>query len=204
MFYLKTYLCGEARKAVEGLFYWNSEDAYKGAWKVLEERYGNPFIIQRAFREKLMKWPKVYDPASLQEFSDFLQGCVEAIQYVKGLSILNDCEDNYILLKKLSDWIVRNWNKIRLKNWTCLGTTQVLSYFQSFCKRNLRSSVILLPLHCWWALKFLTRDSPKELRLSILECKLRVQHKGYQKFNKSYNVLFAKVKRTTLLNVPSS
>ena len=35
MFYLKTYLTGEARKAVEGFFYRNSEDAYLGAWKVL-------------------------------------------------------------------------------------------------------------------------------------------------------------------------
>ncbi|KAL1279543.1 hypothetical protein QQF64_026216 [Cirrhinus molitorella] len=38
MFYLKTYISGEARKAVEGFFYKNSEDAYLGAWRVLEER----------------------------------------------------------------------------------------------------------------------------------------------------------------------
>lgn len=41
MFYLKNYLAGEARKAVEGYFYRNSEDAYQGAWKVLLDRYGN-------------------------------------------------------------------------------------------------------------------------------------------------------------------
>ncbi len=62
-------LAGEARKAVEGFFYRNSEDAYQGCWRVLEERYGNSFV-QRAFREKLMRWPKVgaNDPLSLQEF----------------------------------------------------------------------------------------------------------------------------------------
>ncbi|XP_077954084.1 uncharacterized protein LOC144391338 [Gasterosteus aculeatus] len=67
MFYLKNYLSGEARKAVEGFFYRNSEEAYHGALKVLEERYGNHFIVQKAFRDKLMKWPKVgtSDPAAL-------------------------------------------------------------------------------------------------------------------------------------------
>ncbi|XP_060923658.1 N-acyl-aromatic-L-amino acid amidohydrolase (carboxylate-forming) B-like [Limanda limanda] len=33
MYYLKIYLVGEARRAVEGFFYRNSEDAYTGAWK---------------------------------------------------------------------------------------------------------------------------------------------------------------------------
>ncbi|XP_037537921.1 E3 ubiquitin-protein ligase RNF31-like [Nematolebias whitei] len=38
MFYLKNYLAGEARKAVEGFFYQDSERAYTGAWKVLQDR----------------------------------------------------------------------------------------------------------------------------------------------------------------------
>lgn len=67
MFYLKNYLAGEARKAVEGFFYRDSENAYNGAWKVLQDRYGNLFIIQKAFRDKLMKWPKIStkDPLAL-------------------------------------------------------------------------------------------------------------------------------------------
>ena len=78
MFYLKNYLAGEALKAVEGFFYRDSEDAYRGAWQVLEERYGTSFIVQRVFREKLMKLPKIgaNDPLSLREFTDFLQSCV--------------------------------------------------------------------------------------------------------------------------------
>ncbi|KAI2645247.1 Serine/threonine-protein kinase haspin [Labeo rohita] len=57
--YLKIYLAGEACKAVEGFFYLNSEKAYQGAWAVLQDRYGSPFIVQKAFRDKLMKWPKI-------------------------------------------------------------------------------------------------------------------------------------------------
>ncbi len=114
MFYLKSYLAGDARKAVDGFFYCNSEDAYRGAWAVLDDRYGDPFIVQRAFRERLMKWPKITanDPRSLREFADFLQGCAEAMHHVKGLSILNDCEENHKLLKKLPEWMVRRWSRI--------------------------------------------------------------------------------------------
>lgn len=118
MFYLKNYLSGEARKAVEAFFYRDSEEAYRGALKVLEERYGNPFIVQKAFRDKLAKWPKVStsDPAALREFADFLQGCLEAMPHVKGLTILDDCEENHKLLKKLPDWIVRRWSRVVTKS----------------------------------------------------------------------------------------
>lgn len=51
MLFLKSYLGGEARKAVEGFFYRNADDAYQGAWAVLQDRYGIPFIVQKAFRE---------------------------------------------------------------------------------------------------------------------------------------------------------
>lgn len=54
--YLKNDFAGEARKFVEGFFYLDSENADDGAWKVFQDRYGNPFIIQKAFRDKLMKW----------------------------------------------------------------------------------------------------------------------------------------------------
>lgn len=96
MVYLKNYLAGEARKAVEGFFYRDLESAYNGAWKVLQDRYGNPFIRQKTFRDKLMRWPKINtnDPLTLQEFADFLQGCTEAIPHIKGLANLS-CSKNY-------------------------------------------------------------------------------------------------------------
>ncbi|KAL0194545.1 hypothetical protein M9458_008117, partial [Cirrhinus mrigala] len=37
MLYLKSYLTGEARKAVEGFFYRSSEDSYESAWSVLKD-----------------------------------------------------------------------------------------------------------------------------------------------------------------------
>lgn len=140
MFYLKNYLAGEARKAVEGFFYRDSENAYYGAWKVLQDRYGNPFIIQKAFRDKLMKWPKIStnDPLALQEFSDFLQSCTEAIPHVKGLDILNDCEENHKLLKKLPEWIVRKWSRIIVDELDTTGSYPDFACFTKFVSREAR------------------------------------------------------------------
>lgn len=140
MFYLKNYLAGEARKAVEGFFYRDSESAYNGAWKVLQDRYGNPFIIQKAFRDKLMRWPKINtnDPLALQEFADFLQGCTEAMPHVKGLAILNDCEENHKLLKKLPEWIVRKWSRIVVEELDTSGSYPDLACFTNFLSKEAR------------------------------------------------------------------
>ncbi|XP_057716613.1 uncharacterized protein LOC130931672 [Corythoichthys intestinalis] len=142
MFYLKNYLIGEARRAVEGFFYRDSENAYNGAWKVLQDRYGNPFIVQKAFRDKLLKWPKINtnDPRALQEFSDFLQSCVEAMPHVSGLAILNDCEENQRLLKKLPEWIVRKWSRIVVDELDTTGNFPDFACFTEFLSKEARIS----------------------------------------------------------------
>lgn len=140
MFYLKNYLSRDARKAVEGFFYRSSEEAYQGALKVLEERYGNSFIVQKAYRDKLMKWPRIgtSDPAALREFADFLQGCVEAMPHVKGLAILDDCEENHKLLKKLPEWITRRWSRVVAKKLDETGEYPNFSSFTEFIQMEAR------------------------------------------------------------------
>lgn len=58
--YLKRYVGGPARRILDGIFYRNDEEAYKDAWSRLSQRYGHPFVIQKAFREKLSNWPKIH------------------------------------------------------------------------------------------------------------------------------------------------
>ncbi len=71
LYYLKQYVTGPAKEAIEGFFYGATLEAYEGAWKTLQERYGHPFKIQQAFRAKLSKWPKINtkDALSLQKFA---------------------------------------------------------------------------------------------------------------------------------------
>lgn len=113
LYYLKRYVTGPASKCLEGTFYRNDEEAYKDAWKKLNERYGQAFVIQKAFREKLSNWPKIQskDAEGLRNFADFINACVLAIPHVKGLQILNDCDENQKLLQKLPDWAAARWNR---------------------------------------------------------------------------------------------
>ncbi|KAL7831306.1 hypothetical protein SRHO_G00308090 [Serrasalmus rhombeus] len=111
--YLKRYVTGSAHKCLEGTFYRNDEEAYSDAWNKLNQRYGQPFVVQRAFREKLSNWPMIQsrDAEGLRNFSDFLNACRQAMPYVKGLDILNYCEENQKLMQKLPEWLASRWNR---------------------------------------------------------------------------------------------
>ncbi|XP_026015330.1 uncharacterized protein LOC113016608 [Astatotilapia calliptera] len=113
LYYLRKYVGGPARKTLEGTFYRNDSDAYKDAWNKLDNRYGQTFIIQKAFRDKLTDWPKIQprDAEGLRDFSDFLNACQDAMTHVKSLEILNDCEENKKLILKLPEWIASHWNR---------------------------------------------------------------------------------------------
>ncbi|KAJ8369824.1 hypothetical protein SKAU_G00098520 [Synaphobranchus kaupii] len=108
LFYLQKYISGEARSVLEGSFFRNDDEAYDQAWETLNTRYGHPFVIQRAFRDKLNNWPKISSRESikLRQYSDFLTTCSNALPHVMGLHVLNDCEEN-----KKTDWVTSRWNR---------------------------------------------------------------------------------------------
>lgn len=113
LYYLKKYVSSPARQALDGTFYRSDSEAYQDAWNKLNRRFGQPFAIQRAFRERLSKWPRIQpkDAEALRSFSDFLNACQDAMPHVKGLDILNDCEENQKLVHKLPDWAASRWNR---------------------------------------------------------------------------------------------
>ncbi|KAL7879005.1 hypothetical protein AOLI_G00099790 [Acnodon oligacanthus] len=77
IYYLRKYVGGSAKKAIDSYFLLGTELAYLAAWCILEERYGSPFLIAKAFRDKIDAWPKISAKGSLelQEFVDFLRSC---------------------------------------------------------------------------------------------------------------------------------
>jgi hypothetical protein len=50
--YLKRYLGGEAKEAGEGMFYFDTDEAYTDACTISDERYGNTFLVSEDFRTK--------------------------------------------------------------------------------------------------------------------------------------------------------
>ena len=111
--YLKKYLGGTAKEAVENFFLISSDTAYDEAKKMLDERFGDPYVIGSAFRDKLEKWPKIApkDCNSLQRFADFVKQCQTAMDSIGTLKCLNDDRENRKFLSKLPDWIVTRWSR---------------------------------------------------------------------------------------------
>ena len=112
LFYLQKYISGKARSILEGSFYRKDDEAYDQAWEALNARYGHPFVIQRAYKEKLNNWPKIgsRESVKMRQFSDFLTACSNAMPHIKGFQVLNDSEENQKMLQKLTDWITSRWN----------------------------------------------------------------------------------------------
>ncbi|XP_061767093.1 uncharacterized protein LOC133559382 isoform X2 [Nerophis ophidion] len=53
LYYLRKYLGGSAKRAVEGFLLVGTDEAYDSAWKLLEKRFGDLFTIGKCFRDKL-------------------------------------------------------------------------------------------------------------------------------------------------------
>ena len=126
-YYLKRYVSGCAKEAIDGYLYSNSEDAFIQAMGTLEERFGVPAIIARAFRNKLELWPNMgpNDGTALRKLADFLAQCEAAYMTVSSLSILNDERENQNIFRKLPGDVkhrwVRNVAEYRQKTSLCRG-----------------------------------------------------------------------------------
>ena len=140
IYYLRQYVSGEAKESIAGCFYGTQEADYKRAWETLEKRYGHPFKIAEAYREKLDKWPKVNqrDAVALQRYADFLQSCLDAMPYIKSLSVLNDCKENQKMLTKLPDWAVNRWSRIVTESLDGASDYPNFSRFVSFVQKEVR------------------------------------------------------------------
>ena len=109
--YLKRYLGGQVKDAVEGYVLLPPEDAFDEAKKLLEERCGNLFVVANAFRDKLEKWQRMNsgDGPALQRYADFLRQYHTAMWSIGNLSVLNEERENRKMLGKLPEWAITKW-----------------------------------------------------------------------------------------------
>lgn len=113
LFFLRKYVDGPAKGAIEGHFLVGTEAAYHAAWNTLEDRFGNPFIIGKSYCDKIHSWQKIgtRDSEEIRKFVDFLTSVESAMPYVQGLQALNDCVENQRIAAKLPDWLSARWNR---------------------------------------------------------------------------------------------
>ena len=79
--YLGIYVQGPAKDAINGVLQRTSPDTFHNAMKILDERYGDSFIVAGAFQDKLDNWPRISgrDGEALRRYSDFLRQCVQVM-----------------------------------------------------------------------------------------------------------------------------
>ena len=117
LYYLSKYTSGEAKTAISNLISIGTREAYDKAQRILSDRYGNPFNVANAFRNKLENWPKIAlnDGVGLRKFYDYLENCKTAMESIRYLSFLDDPKENRILLQKLPVPVAERWNNITTK-----------------------------------------------------------------------------------------
>lgn len=115
-----------------------TESAYHAARAILEERYGNLFVIAKAFRDKLNSWPKIgpKDSVELRDFTDFLRGCEAAMVEIKSLQVLSDSNENQKILSKLPDWLASRWNRKVIETEEETKTFPTFRQFMEFLERE--------------------------------------------------------------------
>ena len=74
LFFLEKYTSGKANEAIKGFLATSSDTAYSEARKLLDQRFGNPVVVEEDYKRKLRGWRQISDEDSkgLQELSDFL------------------------------------------------------------------------------------------------------------------------------------
>ena len=90
--YLKKYIGVQFKDTVESYFLLPPEDAFEEAKGLLEEQYGNQFVIADAFGDTLENWQRINprDGTALQRYADFLRQYNTAIKSIGSLRVLND------------------------------------------------------------------------------------------------------------------
>ena len=111
LYYLGEYTSGAAQKTISGLLGLRTEDAYKRARKILKERFGDPFRIYEAYRDKLRNWPPCVTSTELQEFSDFFVMTQETMKSVKYLKELQSYSTIRELAARLPNHYSNKWRE---------------------------------------------------------------------------------------------
>ncbi|KAL3986557.1 KRAB domain-containing zinc finger protein [Sarotherodon galilaeus] len=131
------------------------------AWNMLNESYGEPFVIAKAFRDKLHTWPKVTgkNSAELRKFVDFLQSCQSGMTNNENLNILNDGIENQRLAAKLPDWLSNRWNRKATEYQLEHKRFPRFSYFVTFL--SMEASIACNPITSYQAIRQSDFDQPK-------------------------------------------
>jgi len=96
---------------IKGFVAMNTGDGYEQAKKLLAQRFGDPYHVAESFKSRLRAWPRVRDgdSAGIQELSDFLIRCREAMKSMQYMGELNSTETLIQISAKLPSYCGVKW-----------------------------------------------------------------------------------------------
>ena len=111
LYYLEKYTKGKASDVVKGFLSVASNDSYQQARKLLDERFGNPIHVAEAYKLRMRNWPNIGEGSSkaLQEFSDFLVRCAEAVKTIGSPAKLDTTDTLIAMTAKLPSYSGIKW-----------------------------------------------------------------------------------------------
>ena len=111
LYFLDKYTKGKANNVVKGFLAMSSDSAYEKARKMLDQRFGNPVHVAEAYKSNLRSWSKINDGDSsgLQDFSDFLVRCEEAMKTMQSMGDLDSTETLHLVSSKLPSYSAVKW-----------------------------------------------------------------------------------------------
>ena len=133
LYYLNQFTSGDAKESIQGFINLDSPDSYDKARKVLKERFGHPYRVAQAYKDKLNAWPpmKEGDGARLQQFADFLVLCEQAMNTLKYMEGLNSEDTLRRITAKLPSNMGVKWCRFANK---MLKSEERLSTFHDVVK----------------------------------------------------------------------
>ena len=141
LFYLNRYVEGKAKQAISGYFMTGTDEAYQRAKTTLKERFGDPHVISKAFREKIQKWPKISSKnrEGIRDFADFLQHLVTASRALPELKRFDDSEEINKMLQRLPEELSRRWSLKVVDTKEEKGRLPTLSEFSRYVEREAKA-----------------------------------------------------------------
>ncbi|XP_078619097.1 uncharacterized protein LOC144886352 [Branchiostoma floridae x Branchiostoma japonicum] len=111
--YLQQYTRGEPKKIVDSCFLMEPEEGFRTAKESLQERYGTPHKISRAYSVQASKWPeiKAEDKTALKDFVLFLMECKNAMSGDRYLRELDNYYNIKLLVDKLPFKLKERWRR---------------------------------------------------------------------------------------------
>ena len=110
-YYLTQYTNGPARELVKSCFNFRASEAFARAMKLLEDKYGNSYIISRSYLRKLEDWPRLRseDADSLGQLALFLTSISNMMDSTADLDELNNPKEMRSVVDKLPFELVKAW-----------------------------------------------------------------------------------------------